>query len=46
MGTMSETGGTCTAGLDDFVKRAVELLLLKEEMRVKGNLKGEMVESI
>lgn len=40
MGTMSETGGTCTAGLDDFVKRAVELLLLKEEMRVKGNLKG------
>lgn len=46
MGTMSETGGTCTAGLDDFVKRAVEQLLLKEEMRVKGNLKGEMVESI
>lgn len=37
MGKMPETGGTCTAGLDDFVKRAVELL--KEEMRVKGNFK-------
>lgn len=34
---MSETEGTCTAGLDDVVKRAVELMLLKEEMRVKGN---------
>lgn len=37
MGKMPETEGTCTAGLDDFVKRAVELL--KEEMRVKGNFK-------
>lgn len=37
MEEMSETEGTCTAGLDDFVQRAVELLLLKKEMRVKGN---------
>lgn len=38
MGKMFETEGICTAGLHDFVRRTVELLLLKEEMRVKTNL--------